>query len=142
MSAPSPETTRVVTTPSVLVTDELATELVTRGGYTHPLFHPAEPAERPLPGQAVLLLMGGLVEQSGALDHAVAMLEIRSARFTAMVRPGTELHVDISLGTPEPTRTPGKARQVLTWNARDDDGTDLATAEVVMLVRHEPEETS
>ncbi len=129
-------------TPSVVVTADLATDLVTGGGYTHPLFHPDDPTQRPLPGQAVLLLMGGLVEQSGVLDHAVALLEIRNVRFAAMVRPGTRLHVEVSLGVPEPTRTAGKARQQVDWTARDDDGTTVATAEVVMLVRHPPEETS
>ncbi|WP_296606048.1 hypothetical protein, partial [Nocardioides sp.] len=98
------------TTAAREVTVELATRLVESGGYTHPLFHPDDPADRPLPGQAVLLLMGGLVEESGVLDHAVALLEIRRARFHAMVRPGSRIRVEVAPGPSEPVR-PGRARQ-------------------------------
>ncbi|UMG93700.1 hypothetical protein [Nocardioides sp. TF02-7] len=122
------------TTPAVLVTEALAHDLVDAGGYTHPLFHPDDPAQRPLPGQAVLLLMGGLVEQSGALDHAVALLELRRIRFHAMVRPGTRLHVEVELGAATPT-TDGRARQDTTWTAYDDHGTLVAQADALMLVR-------
>ena len=121
-------------TPSVLVTDTLARTLVEAGGYIHPLFYPDEPAERPLPGQGVLLLMGGLVEQSGVLDHAVALLEIRRARFLSMVRPGARLHVEVEQGDPIPTQN-GNARQEVRWTAYDDDGTLVAQADVLMLVR-------
>lgn len=127
-------TTAPVRTPSREVTEELAAQLVDAGGYTHPLFHPDEPAERPLPGQAVLLLMGGLVEQSGALDHAVAMLEIRQARFKAMVRPGHRLHVELTSAAPEPVK-PGLARQEVTWTAYADDDEVVATVDVLMLVK-------
>ena len=53
--------------PALEVTEDLIATLVDRAGYTHPLFHPPPGAGGPpLPGQGVLLLMGGLVEQSGA----------------------------------------------------------------------------
>jgi len=121
------------TTPSVPVTEDLVGTLVETGGYTHSLFHAGDPARRPLPGQAVLLLMGGLVEQSGVLDHAVALLEMRSVRFNAMVRPGARLRVEVRGETPEPTHGE-RARQWLTWTAYDED-TMVAEAEVLMLVR-------
>jgi len=123
-----------VRTPSREVTEELAAQLVDAGGYTHPLFHPDEPADRPLPGQAVLLLMGGMVEQSGALDHAVALLEIRRARFTSMVRPGQQLQVELASAAPEPVK-PGLALQEVTWTAYTDDQEVVATVDVVMLVK-------
>jgi acyl dehydratase len=124
-------------TPSVQVTSDLAATLVESGGYTHPLFHPADSTTRPLPGQAVLLLMGGLVEQSGVLDHAIALLEIRQARFTAMVRPGARLRVEVAAGPAEPVGN-GRARQEVSWTAYVDgkDGA-VATAEVLMLVSEE-----
>lgn len=124
-----------VSTPALQVTADLATTLVETGGYTHPLFHPGDPAARPLPGQAVLLLMGGLVEQSGVLDHAIALLEIRRARFTAMVRPGARLRVEVVAGLAEPASR-GRARQEVTWTAYDDDKDEaVAIADVLMLVR-------
>lgn len=132
--------TATTSTPTVEVTAELAATLVRAGGYTHPLFHPDDPATRPLPGQAVLLLMGGLVEQSGVLDHAIALLEIRRTRFTAMVRPGTRLRVEVGSGPAEPDGR-GRARQEVTWTGYDDDKDEaVATAEVLMLVREPDEE--
>lgn len=121
------------TTPVVEVTAELATQLVELGGFTHPLFHPDDPGDCPLPGQAVLLLMGGLVEQSGVLDHAVALLEIRRARFSSMVRPGSRLRVEVVPGSFDRVRQ-GRARQEVTWTAYDDKGEVVATVEVLMLV--------
>lgn len=123
-----------IRTPSVRVTVELAATLVRAGGYTHPLFHPEDPLHRPLPGQAVLLLMGGLVEQSGALDHAVALLEVRRARFGAMVRSGSQVVVEVAEGGSEPV-TRGRARQTVTWTAYDGRGIEVASADVLMLVR-------
>ena len=122
------------TSPSVLVTEELAKDLVQSGGYTHPLFHPESDADRPLPGQAVLLLMGGLVEQSGALDHAVALLELRSTRFLKMVKPGVRLHVEIELDDPGPSSR-ATTQQVVRWTAVTADGAAIAESEVLMLVR-------
>lgn len=122
--------------PSVLVTDELISTLVETGGYTHPLFNPNvanDGAIRPLPGQAVLLLMGGLVEQSGLLDHAIALLEIRRARFDKMVLSGSHLFVEIVEGDESKTAS-GKILQEFTWVAHDQSGEQCARAEVLMLM--------
>ena len=86
--------------------------LVDTGGYVHPLFAPGpgteEPARAvPLPGQGVLLLMGGLVEQSGALDDAVALVELRRVRFHRMLTAGDGLRVVI---TPLESTTPSRGR--------------------------------
>ena len=84
----------------------------TRAGYTHPLFHPRPaPVATPLPGQGVLLLMGGLVEQSGALDDAIALLELRRARFLTSLRAGAALRVRSSRTA---ARTTSVARSYVT----------------------------
>ncbi len=128
--------------PSVLVTDELISTLVATGGYSHPLFNPnvAESSDgpggeaRPLPGQAVLLLMGGLAEQSALLDRAIALLEIRRVRFDKMVRAGSRLAVEITEGDESQTSS-GKILQEFTWVAHDQRGERVARAEVLMLMR-------
>lgn len=62
------------------VTESLVTLLTSLGGYTHPLFTDATYVaaspfpSSPLPGQAVLLLLGGLAEQSDAFDESVVAL--------------------------------------------------------------------
>jgi len=119
-------------TSAVEVTAELVTDLVRLGGYTHPLFT-GETAV-PVPGQGLLLLMGGLVEQSGLLDHAVALLELRRVRFLAMVYAGSSLRVAIEEQESTP-KSGGKALVVYRWTALDPVGRTVAEAEAVMLVR-------
>jgi acyl dehydratase len=121
-------------TPGVEVTADLVHELIELGGYTHPLFQ-ADRAEQgpPLPGQAVLLLMGGLVEQSGVLDDATALLELRRVRFHRMVAPGTSLRVRLAAGA-ETTTASGKLLREYAWTALDGAGEVLAEAEVLMLM--------
>ncbi len=124
-----------VRTPSVEVTDELVADLVRLGGYTHRLFA-APAAERtapvPLPGQAVLLLMGGLVEQSGMLDDAVALLELRHTRFRAMVTAGMSLRVGIE-EIQSSTKSSGRRVTTYRWTATDGSGNAVAETEAVML---------
>lgn len=124
-----------VRTPSVEVTDELVADLVRLGGYTHRLFA-AGAAERtapvPLPGQAVLLLMGGLVEQSGVLNDAVALLELRHTRFRAMVRAGMRLSVRIE-EIQSSTTSSGRRVTTYRWTAIDGSGAAVVETEAVML---------
>lgn len=129
------ETSNELVTPGVEVTADLVHGLIELGGYTHPLFQAdrADQAAPPLPGQAVLLLMGGLVEQSGALDDAIALLELRRVRFRCMVTPGTSLRVRLVAGA-ETTTASGKLLREYAWTAVDEAGEVLAEAEVLMMV--------
>ena len=131
----SADSTEELCTPALEVSAETIATLVETGGYVHPLFTGTD-ATRPLPGQALLLLMGGLVEQSGALDHAIAMVEIRAVRFSRMVVAGTSVRVRLRAGEVTRTRS-GKTLQEWTWTAVDGDDDVLATAQVLMLVNLE-----
>lgn len=84
------------TTEEVVVTDELVTTLLEAAGFVHPLFAASNPS-RPLPGQGVLLLMGGMLERSGALDHAIAMVGLEEVRFRTMVRAGDAIRAVLEL---------------------------------------------
>ena len=121
-------------TPAVEITADLVASLVELGGYTHPLFRAGPASTTPLPGQAVLMLMGGLVEQSGVLDDAVALLELGPAQFHAMARPGSSLSVLIE---ETDTRSASAGRLVSTyrWRAVDDVGSTVAETRAVMLRR-------
>jgi acyl dehydratase len=120
--------------PALEVTEDLIATLVERAGYTHPLFHPPPGAGGPpLPGQGVLLLMGGLVEQSGALDDAIALLELRRARFLTPLRAGATLRVRIE-PTAARTTSGGKVVRDYRWTAVDADGRAVAEVEAVMLM--------
>lgn len=124
-------------TPAVTVTGQLRADMVRLGGFTHPLF--TRPAEAglaqgaPLPGQAVLLLMGGLVEQSGRLDDAIVLLGMREVRFRRPAVPGTRMRVEVQVLSRSP-HSPGRAACEMRWNAADDAGSTLVQATVQMLV--------
>lgn len=134
----------VVSSGPVSVTEELLEVLVARGGFVHPLFtdvayvreHSPLP-ERPLPGTALLHLMGGLAEQSGLLDGSVlALLGFGDVSFEAPALVGDSIRLDLEIGTTVPTSRPGRELLALHWRAvRDADGTILARAEARMLVR-------
>jgi acyl dehydratase len=129
------ESDLTVETARLLVTEAHVAELVDRGGYTHPLFDVAtHGAATPLPGQAVLLLAGGLVEQSGVLDGAVALLELKSVSFSAMVRAGEEIRVRVTPG-PWRTSSSGKVLQEFTWRVISSADATVLTAGVLMMVK-------
>lgn len=134
MSANSAEQENWVETAQVTLDLDLIKTLVSRGGYTHPLFDVETHGDStPLPGQGVLLLAGGLVEQSGVLDDAVAMVELKSVRFSQMVRAGDDLRVRVTPGEWRETSS-GKFVQQFAWVvlARGED--IVAQADVVMLM--------
>lgn len=128
-----------VETAPVRVTTDLVSQIVHVGGYTHPLFQPREEDDAksghqvPLPGQGVLLLAGGLVEQSGLLDGALALLEIRAAAFAAMVRSGDEIRVRVTPGDHRPSRR-GHTVQNFDWQVLSADDESVASVAVTMLV--------
>lgn len=123
-----------VETTAVTLDRDLVETLVSRGGYTHPLFDVVAHGDAtPLPGQGVLLLAGGLVEQSGVLDEAVAMLEIKSVRFNQMVRAGDDLRVRVTPGEWRETSS-RKFVQQFAWVVLTGDDDVVAQADVVMLM--------
>lgn len=129
---------RVQRTGSTTVTAETIDTIVTTGGYTHPLFRPnsersADEGTTPLPGQGVLLLMGGLLEQSGILDHGIALLELKSVRFFQMVREGAVIRVEVEELESSATSR-GKVVQHYQWTVVDENNERIAQVQAVMLV--------
>ena len=124
-------------TPSRTVTAADADALVGVGGYVHPLFTDpahlaASPfAARPLPGQGLLLMMGGLAEQTDVYDdRTVALLGFERVVFHAPALEGDTLHVEIEALEPD-----GERVTRWTWRALRADGTLLAEATPRFLVR-------
>jgi hypothetical protein len=125
------------TTAAVDVTEEMRADMVRIGGYTHPLFsRPGAvslPTGSPLPGQGVLLLMGGLVEQSGRLDDAVVLMGLADVRFRRPAVAGSRVAVHVEVVAETPHRSENCVR-TMRWTAVDGD-TVLVTATAAMLVR-------
>lgn len=130
-----------VTTGWATVDEELIGTLVRVGGYTHPLFNPtadrrSPAATAPLMGQGVLLLAGGLAEQSGALDDAIALLGLTDVRFHRMVHAGRSLRLVMDLGATTTTSS-GKRRSEYRWTVEDDEANVVLEATALMLRRPE-----
>ena len=81
-----------------------------------------------------VLSMGGLVEQTGRTDEAIALLGIREARFRRPAEPGTRLRVLVEVVSRAP-RSPGRDVCGMRWHAVDEADETLAEAFVEMLVR-------
>ena len=130
-----------VTTAWTTVDQGLIDSLVRIGGYTHPLFNPAaeeraQGAAAPLMGQGVLLLAGGLAEQSGALDDVIALLGLTDVRFHRMVRAGRALRLVMDQGSTTTTSS-GRRRTEYRWTVEDDEANLVLEATALMLRRPE-----
>ena len=132
----------VVDSPTVAVTDELVGELVRLGGYVHPLFTDPDyvrtesplPA-RPLPGAAVLHLMGGLAEQCEVLDGTVLALRgFDEVRFRSPAVAGDVLRLRLTIGGTSATGRAGREELQLDWTMVRADGSVVAEATARMLV--------
>lgn len=103
-------------------------------GYTHPLF--ASPAlGRPVPGELVLLLLGGLAERSGIFDESViALVETRSVRFQGMAVAGDSLRLRMKVNSKLRTRSGVKGLLTFSWICTKAGGDPVLEAEMVFLV--------
>lgn len=118
-----------------LTLEDLRT-LITVGGYVHPLFE-APDNQTPFPGQALLLISGGLVEQTTGLPgNIIALTELSQVRFLAMVTPPKRVRVQIDVHPMRPTSRPDRILQPMTWTLISSDAEHLR-ADVVMLARAE-----
>ncbi|TMK22550.1 MAG: hypothetical protein E6G68_01985 [Actinobacteria bacterium] len=131
-------------TPTVTVDDDTVRTLIGTGGYTHPLFvdeayAAASPFGRtPLPGQAVLLLLGGLVERSGRFDRTVvALTGFDDVRFRAPAFAGDTLRGTVEILAKEPSSNGARGTLVMAWRCTNSDGTTIATATARMLFRRD-----
>ncbi len=132
-----------VRSPEREISQEMIDTLVAIGGFPHPLFHPtaeqrARGVSAPLMGQGVLLLAGGLAEQTGTLDDVIALVELSHVRFRTMVRAGARVRLEMQLlGTA--TTPSGRRRSEYRWVVRDGHGQVVLEATAVMLREPEPE---
>jgi acyl dehydratase len=134
-----------LTTPTVQLTEPMRAQLVETGGFTHPLFTDPEVAQgrpsfagRPFPGQALLLVLGGLVEQTGVFDDiAVALIGYDTVRFRAPAYPGDHVHAEVEVWRILPMPNPRRMTLLLDCAAKNQDGQTLATFTMNMLCRTE-----
>lgn len=125
------------TTPSRVLDDATVRALVEVGGYTHPLFtDPAYAAASPfgatpVPGEGVLHLMGGLIEQSERFDDTtIALIGFEQVTFSAPAFEGDEIRVECDVVAKEP-----RGRMTFLWRCVNQRDETLVTAGARMLFR-------
>lgn len=130
------------TTPARTLDDAVVRTLVEAGGYTHPLFTDPEFAKSsafgrtPLPGEATLLIMGGLVEQSGRFDESViALIELNAVRFVAPAFAGDTLRVEVEVLAKEPRPDGKRGTLVMAWRCLNNRDETVCEAVARMLFR-------
>ena len=103
--------------------DGLLRDLVRLGGYVHPLFtDPDFAASSPLgaspfPGEAVLLIMGGLVESTGKFDEStIALVGFDDVRFGSPALAGDEVFVRVTVVDKQLTSSRSKGILSMDWN--------------------------
>jgi len=120
--------------PNRFLTVEDLRTCVEVGGYVHPLFQNPD-AQTPFPGQALLLMCGGLVEQTAGLPHNImALLEITEVRFQEMVLPPLTVRVRVDVHDGRSTSRPDRVLYPMKWTLISDEAEHLQ-ANVVFLAR-------
>lgn len=128
---------------SRVITAEMVAEVVHAGGFTHPLFVDPDHARAlgfaaaPLPGQALLLVMGGLVDLTPELTGGVrGLLGYDEVEFGRRVCAGDELHLQVDLLGVEDHPDPGLG-VVVARSVGTVDGEPACTAVVRHLVERD-----
>lgn len=131
-------------TPARTLDEETVRTMIQTGGFTHPLFTDAAFAaasgfgRTPLPGQAVLLVMGGLVEQSGRFDDTVvALTGFDKVRFIRPAFVGDTLMTEVEVLAKEPTPSGERGVMVMVWHCVKAGGERVAEATARMLFNTE-----
>lgn len=126
--------------PSRKLDDDLLRQLIDLGGYTHPLFKDADFAKEtpigrtPFPGETLLLIMGGLLEQTDKFDETtIALVGIDEVSFR---RPGfaeDEVRVRATVLSKNPTSSGTKGVVTFQWICVNAQGESLVEAKAKML---------
>jgi acyl dehydratase len=131
-----------VESPSRSLDADTVAELVALGGYTHPLFTDAAFAattpmgRSPVPGEALLLLMGGLMEQTGVFDETtIALTGFDGVRFAAPAFAGDTVQVEAEVVGKEPSPSGRRGTLVFLWRCTTTAGHVLVEATARMLFR-------
>ncbi len=133
---PVPGMAGLTRTDEVFVSSEMLHSLLETAGFVHPLFDASNP-ERPLPGQGVLLLLGGMLERSGALDHAIAMVGLDDVRFRTMVRAGDIIHAGLELRS---ARTTSSGSRIETYRCVvHNQRTEVVLTAIIQMLVQSPE---
>jgi acyl dehydratase len=126
--------------PARSLDDETVRTLIESSGFTHPMFTDVAYAKAsgfgriPVPGQAVLAIMGGLVEQTGRFDETViALTGFDQVQFLKPAFAGDTIRVEVEVVEKDPTPSGTHGILVMSWQCVRTGGDKIAEATARML---------
>ena len=132
-------------TPTLTIDPVRAREVIAWAVYVHPLFtDPDIPARAgitgsPVPGEMVLLLLGGLAEQTGVFDDTtLALVELEKVRFMSVAVLGDTVHLEMLVT--KRALSPSRRRGFVTikWTCLNQRSEMVLEAEALFAFRTEP----
>ena len=122
--------------------DERWREVIAWAGYVFPLFSDEEFARRagfagvPVPGELVLLLLGGLAERTGAFDEAtLALTGLNAVRFRTPCLVGDTIRLEMEVVGKELSNSRRRGFLTLAWTCRNQREETVLSAEATLAFR-------
>ena len=124
-----------------LTLDDRCREVTAWAGYVFPLFsdeafaHQAGFSAIPVPGELVLLLMGGLAEQTGAFDETtLALIGLDEVRFRRPCHAGDTIRLEMEVVAREPSSS-GRGSLTFAWTCVNQRGDTVVQARATLAFR-------
>lgn len=128
-------------TPGKTITESMVTLSLGIGGFIIPFFQDAEYARKTIfkgivaPAHLTLLVLGGLVEQTGIFHETVIALTSMEGRFKAPVRPGDTIKADVVVASKKATSNPGIGTVTLDHVVKNQREETVAEVKITHLVK-------
>lgn len=128
-----------------LVLREDAAEVTAWAGYVFPLFTDVDFARRagfpgrPLPGELVLLLLGGLAEQTGVFDETtIALIGMDGVRFLKPCVPGDTIRLEMEVTGKELSGSGRRGFVTFAWTCTNQRDERVLEASATLAFRTSP----
>lgn len=129
-----------------LTLDERCREVTAWAGYVFPLFSDEGFARRagfagvPVPGELVLLLLGGLAERTGAFDEAtLALTGLNVVRFRTPCLVGDTIRLEMEVVGKELSNSRRRGFLTFAWTCRNQREETVLSAEATLAFRTDQE---
>jgi len=129
-----------------LTLDERCREVTAWAGYVFPLFSDEGFARRagfagvPVPGELVLLLLGGLAERTGAFDEAtLALTGLNVVRFRTPCLVGDTIRLEMEVVGKELSNSRRRGFLRFAWTCRNQREETVLSAEATLAFRTDQE---
>lgn len=130
------------TSPTSHLDADRTREVLRWAGYVHPLF--TDPAYAPtvglaegtVPGELILLLLGGLAEQTGVFDDTtIALVEFESVKFKKAAKAGDTVRLEMEVIKKHTSASGRRGFLAFRWTCLEQSNEVLVEADAVLAFR-------